>query len=107
MLSKIALGMAIRAWGWEKVNEYEILANRLIHDGELIGGWLIGRDLCPHPPNPKIFDEYYVAISKIGETEFLLVRMRLFAYMGAPYYLSVIGRRPLSEPPKQPPGTTT
>jgi hypothetical protein len=96
MLGKIALGVAVHSWDYDRVFEYQILIDKLILKGEYNNCFLVGTYPEPHPANPKIFDEFYLGKSRIGDTEYLVVKVRLFAYYGAPYYLVVIGYKPLS-----------
>jgi hypothetical protein len=89
-LAKIAHGYAtFTLW-----DQFEPLLNEFIRTGETVGRFhFVGGNIENSPPSENLH-ELGIDWWKVGQVDYAVVRIRLFASLGAPTYLVVAGRKP-------------
>jgi len=91
-LAKIAHGYATFILG----DQFEPLLIEFIRTGKTVGRFhLVGGNIENRPPSDNLH-ELGIDWWKVGQADYAVVRIRLFASLGAPTYLVVAGRQAVS-----------
>lgn len=101
MIGKIAYSYAAAKLGYERVKD-ALLMSSLLHEKDEIGLWVGGTNALVGKPDASGYQvgfKIYNAPTKEGQTEVVLVLLRLFANLGTPAYIVVLSPgRPLPIP---------
>ena len=98
MIAKIAHGIAVYGLGLEKLSAYDLLLPDVIlnEPSEDKIAAVVGAD-SSEPRAAKATHSMNIALPKIGNYELIAATVRLFANLGAPTYIAIVGRRELEK----------
>jgi hypothetical protein len=92
MLAKIAHSYSAAEWGRE-FQEFEHLVTDLIREHDILPYMYVGSDLRVPPAQPQTLHFIRGNTRSFEGYQYLIVTIRLFAFMGAPVYRVVSARR--------------
>lgn len=93
MIAKIAHSYAMATQPKETLAGYELLLPEFILEDKDYCSYLIGSDASRPPIEKSMLHKIELHYVDVGSASYAIARIHLFAFMGVPAYLAVVGRK--------------
>lgn len=100
MLAKIAHVCAVAEHGHKSFTP--LLPNLILGRDTNLASYLVGGDATAPPEDEQVLHSIYRQDCRVLSTHYLMMTIRLFAFMGMPRYHVVVGRKTNQSPPMLP-----